>query len=44
MDFAGKNKLYDDIRNCIILSQTYYYDEKDKEGNTRKKYLIRIFI
>ena len=25
---AGKNKLYDNVKNCIILSQTYYYEEE----------------
>ncbi len=28
----------------MILSQTYYYDEKDKDGNTKKKYLIDYII
>ena len=41
---AEKNNDYDAARNCIILSQTYYYDEKDKEGNTRKKYLIEFIL
>ena len=29
---SKKNKLYDNVKNCIILSQTYYYedDKKDK--------------
>ena len=37
---AEKRNDYEAAKNCIILSQTYYYDEKDKEGNVRKKYLI----
>ena len=28
----------------MILSQTYYYDEKDKEGNTKKKYLLEFIL
>ena len=30
LDYAGKNKLYDNINNCIILSQTYYHEDDDK--------------
>ena len=33
LDYAEKNKLYDYAKNCIILSQTYFYlgeNEKDK--------------
>ena len=30
LDHAGKNKLYDNIKNCIILSQTYYYEDDNK--------------
>ena len=41
---AEKRNDYEAARNCIILSQTYYYDEKDKEGNTRKKYLIEYIL
>ena len=37
---AEKEKDYHTAKNCMILSQIYYYDEKDKEGNTKKKYLI----
>ena len=28
LENAGKNKLYDNVKNCIILSQTYYYEEE----------------
>ena len=32
LDYAEKNKIYDHAKNCIILSQTYYYqDSKEKE-------------
>ena len=32
LDYAEKNKLYDHAKNCIILSQTYYYqDSNEKE-------------
>ena len=37
---AEKENDYIAAKNCMILSQTYYYDEKDKDGNTKKKYLI----
>ena len=41
---AEKRNDYEAAKNCIILSQTYYYDEKDKEGNVRKKYLIEFIL
>ena len=41
---AEKRNDYEAARNCIILSQTYYYDEKDKEGNIHKKYLIEFIL
>ena len=41
---AEKEKDYHAAKNCMILSQTYYYDEKDKDGNTKKKYLIDYII
>ena len=28
---SKKNKLYDNIKNCIILSQTYYYEDENKK-------------
>ena len=37
---AEKENDYTAAKNCMILSQTYYYDEKDKDGNTKKKYLL----
>jgi hypothetical protein len=37
---AEKQNDFEAAKNCMILSQTYYYDEKDKDGNNRKKYLI----
>lgn len=30
LEHAAKNKLYDNIKNCIILSQTYYYNDENK--------------
>ena len=30
VEHAAKNKLYENIRNCIILSQTYYYNDENK--------------
>ena len=30
LENAGKNQLYDNIKNCIILSQTYYYEDDNK--------------
>ena len=41
---AHKEKDYHAAKNCMILSQTYYYDEKDKEGNTKKKYLLEFIL
>ena len=35
LEEAGRNKLYDNIKNCIILSQTFYY-----EGENKKKIYI----
>ena len=31
LDYAEKNKIYDYAKNCIILSQTYYYTESDEK-------------
>ena len=31
LDYAQKNKIYDLAKNCIILSQTYYYTESDEK-------------
>ena len=28
---SKKNKLYDNVKNCIILSQTYYYEDDKKQ-------------
>ena len=41
---SEKEKDYEAARNCMILSQTYYYDEKDKEGNVKKKYLLEFIL
>ena len=39
INMANKNEIYDYVKNCIILSQTYFYDEgEDKEK--KKKYLF----
>ena len=31
LDYAEKNKIYDHAKNCIILSQTYYYQESNEK-------------
>ena len=36
LDYAEKNKIYDHAKNCIILSQTYYY----KESNEKEKIFL----
>ena len=41
---AEKEKDYNAAKNCMILSQTYYFDEKDKEGNSKKKYLLEYIL
>ena len=41
---AEQEKDYTAAKNCMILSQTYYFDEKDKDGNVRKKYLLEFII
>ena len=41
---AEKQNDFEAAKNCRILSQTYYYDEKDKDGNNRKKYLIEFIL
>ena len=41
---SEKEKDYEAARNCMILSQTYYYEEKDKEGNVKKKYLLEFIL
>ena len=37
--FAEKNEDYDSAKNCIILSETYYYEEKN---TSNKIYLIEL--
>ena len=44
LETSEKEKDYEAARNCMILSQTYYYEEKDKEGNARKKYLLEYIL
>ena len=41
---AEKENDYIAAKNCMILSQTYYYDEKDKDGNTKKKIFNRLYF
>ena len=41
---AEKEKDYEAARNCIILSQTYYYEDKDKDENLTKKYLLEYIL
>ena len=39
INMANKNEIYDYVKNCVILSQTYFYDEgEDKEK--KKRYLF----
>ena len=38
LDNAQKKKDYNSAKNCIILSQTFYYNDKSKEGN--KVYIL----
>ena len=44
LETAEKEKDYEAARNCIILSQTYYFEEKDKDENITKKYLIELIL
>ena len=44
LNTAEKEKDYHAAKNCMILSQTYYYDEKNKDGNIKKKYLLDFII
>ena len=44
LETAEKEKDYEAAKNCIILSQTYYYEEKGKDGNVRKKYLLEYIL
>ena len=44
LETSEKEKDYEAARNCMILSQTYYYEEKDKEGNAKKKYLLEFIL
>ena len=39
LSFADKNLDYETAKNCIILSQTYYYEEKN---TSRKIYLVEL--
>ena len=41
---SEKEKDYESARNCMILSQTYYYEDKDKDGNAKKKYLLEYIL
>jgi protein-tyrosine phosphatase len=40
LELAEKEKNYDNVRNCIILSQTFYKERIDDEGNVEKEYLM----
>ena len=44
VQLTEQEKDYTAAKNCMILSQTYYFDEKDKDGNVRKKYLLEFII
>lgn len=39
LDFAEKKSDYESAKNCIILSQTYYYEDKN---TMEKKYLVEL--
>ena len=39
INMANKNEIYDYVKNCIILSQTYFYDEGE-DKDKKKKYLF----
>ena len=39
LEYAKKEKNFDTVRNCIILSQTFYKEENE-DGNIRKIYLM----
>jgi len=39
LNIAEKKVDYDIVKNCIILSQTYYYEDKDK---AKKVYLVEL--
>ena len=42
---AEQEKDYHAAKNCMILSQTYYFEEKEnKTGNIKKNYLINYII
>ena len=41
---SEQEKDYEAARNCMILSQTYYYEDKDKDGNVKKKYLLEFIL
>ena len=40
VQYAEKEKNYENVRNCIILSQTFYKEKIDDEGNIEKEYLM----
>jgi hypothetical protein len=35
---------YEAARNCMILSQTYYFEDKDENGNVKKVYLLEYIL
>ena len=40
LDEAEKNKNYHTAKNCLILSQTFYYNERNDENKIVKKYAL----
>ena len=40
LETSEQEKDYEAARNCMILSQTYYYEEKDKDDKVKKIYLL----
>ena len=35
---------YEAAKNCMILSQTYYFEDKDENGNAKKIYLLEYIL
>ena len=41
---AEEQNDYEAARNCMILSQTYFYEDKDENGNAKKVYLLEYIL
>ena len=44
LESAEKENDYEAARNCMILSQTYYYEEKEKDDSVKKVYLLEFIL